>query len=401
MSKTTDTLCLFADTNLFAQCRALEELDWSMFGAYTEVRIIVSRPVQEEIDNQKNSDRKRLAKRADVTARRFRQIIAGNNVSTTLLSGPPLVTLFLLPQIKPDPDIADQLDYSKNDDRLVGIAHQYGRQNVSHDVAVLTHDTGPMLSANAVGLPYKIIPDEWFLPPEPSDVDRQISALRSENERLKRAEPQFAIECRVGSSDSATRLELVARRAKAMSDAQINELLALLRQRHPMIADFGSMERAERPIHTPFRIAGFNERFEPASDEDIEKYRSATYPDWITACEQRLRNWHVAMQKAIRAPLAGFAVANTGSRPGTDALVTIATQGRFSIVVPRSSQDDVEAENDDASLSLPSVPMAPRGAWHQAVPGIGRDLRALSNDIRNCPPCVMKNCPLLRGHDCG
>jgi S-adenosylmethionine:tRNA ribosyltransferase-isomerase len=27
--------------------------------------------------------------------------------------------------------------------------------------------------------------------------------------------------------------------------------------------------------------------------------------------------------------------------------------------------------------------------------------RALSNDIRNCPPCVMKNCPLPRDHDAG
>ena len=43
---------LFPDTNLFIQCLPLVELDWSMWKQFDEVHLIVSRPVQEEIDNQ-------------------------------------------------------------------------------------------------------------------------------------------------------------------------------------------------------------------------------------------------------------------------------------------------------------------------------------------------------------
>lgn len=40
------TLYLFPDTNLFIQCRPLEELDWTQWSAFDQVHLIVSRPVQ-------------------------------------------------------------------------------------------------------------------------------------------------------------------------------------------------------------------------------------------------------------------------------------------------------------------------------------------------------------------
>lgn len=52
----TGILYLFADTNLFIQCRALVELDWSAWASFDEVHVIVSRPVQREIDYRKNKE---------------------------------------------------------------------------------------------------------------------------------------------------------------------------------------------------------------------------------------------------------------------------------------------------------------------------------------------------------
>lgn len=51
------TLHLFADTNVFIQCAPLESLDVSICGDFAEVHLIVCRPVQREIDNQKKESR--------------------------------------------------------------------------------------------------------------------------------------------------------------------------------------------------------------------------------------------------------------------------------------------------------------------------------------------------------
>ena len=47
---TTSTLYYFVDTNLFIQCYALEELEWSPWHKFEKVPLIVSSPVLREID---------------------------------------------------------------------------------------------------------------------------------------------------------------------------------------------------------------------------------------------------------------------------------------------------------------------------------------------------------------
>ncbi len=68
-------LYLFLDTNLFIQCRALEELDWSAWAGFEEVHLIASRPVQREIDNQKNRGNHRVGRRARKAYQLFRRVL--------------------------------------------------------------------------------------------------------------------------------------------------------------------------------------------------------------------------------------------------------------------------------------------------------------------------------------
>jgi len=53
-------LHLFPETNVFIQCRPLDELDWSAWAGFYEVHLVVCRPVQREIDNQKNRGNDRV-----------------------------------------------------------------------------------------------------------------------------------------------------------------------------------------------------------------------------------------------------------------------------------------------------------------------------------------------------
>jgi predicted ribonuclease YlaK len=158
-------LYLFPDTNLFAQCRALEELDWDRWGDFDEVHLIVSRPVQAEIDHQKNKGGERLARRAKAASSLFHEIILVSSDNKQITSASPTVRLFIRTALKPDPALSDQLDYQLNDDQLVGVAHGFAEDHPNNAVRVLTHDTGPMASAKMVGVELAPIPDEWLLPP--------------------------------------------------------------------------------------------------------------------------------------------------------------------------------------------------------------------------------------------
>ena len=64
-------LHLFPDTNVFVQCRALHELDWSEYEEYDEIRLIVCTPVQREIDRHKARGDDRLGRRS----RKFHQMV--------------------------------------------------------------------------------------------------------------------------------------------------------------------------------------------------------------------------------------------------------------------------------------------------------------------------------------
>lgn len=49
---------LFVDTNLLIQCLPLEELDWSHWKAFDEVRLIVAGPVLREVDYSRRPPRR-------------------------------------------------------------------------------------------------------------------------------------------------------------------------------------------------------------------------------------------------------------------------------------------------------------------------------------------------------
>lgn len=70
-------LYLFPDTNVFIQCRPLEDLDWSEWTDFDEVHLLVCRTVQREIDHQKNRGNDRVGRRARKVSSLFRDIVQG------------------------------------------------------------------------------------------------------------------------------------------------------------------------------------------------------------------------------------------------------------------------------------------------------------------------------------
>lgn len=379
MTESMERAVFFPDTNLFIQCRSLGELDWSLVSEAPVIELLVSRPVQTEIDRQKGKGAGRLGKRARAAMTLFRQALDLPDERLQVRVGTPTVFLQLRQDLKADPALSDRLDYSERDDQLVGIAAAFARDNPDASVRLLTHDTGPMLSAKNVGLPYVAIPEAWLLAPETDEQDKALATLQGQLARYQRAEPAFELQVEGNALAPAITIDYYT----ALSEPEVQELMAAAQQAHPLAKDFGAREPAQRGGAGTGLLASITrEMFEPASDEEIEQYRNERYPEWVSACEAALRDLHTTLNRRIPWPHISVTLANEGSRPAEDAYVQFKTQGRLLLSVPRDEEDKTEAEKQAAArLPLPSAPAVPRGQWTR-MRSVSDSLATLGQAVR-------------------
>ena len=365
---TTSTLYFFVDTNLFIQCRPLEELDWSPWHEFEEVRLIVSKPVLQEIDSLKTKGG-RVRKRARGASAMFREIL--DQPHKVIRARSPRVVLFVEPGHRPDPDLTDRLNYGERDDELIGTVSAFAPPEPDNEVRLLTHDTIPLYTARGLGLPANQIPDNWLLPPENTETERKLAALEAENARLKAAEPQFSIRCESPSGVTVDCYQASYTWYEPLTEAEVDSLVRRLEARFPLATDFGPRDPAEPPPPRPVASSLSLTRpvFVPATDEEIEKYQDEDYPRWLSCCEEALRTHHRTLQAEPPGLRFAFLVTNSGTRPAKDALVTIEACGEFEITPPEpddageDQESDEDASGSPQSGSLPRPPVAPCGRW--------------------------------------
>ena len=382
------TLYLFPDTNLFIQCRPLEQLDWSEWAEFAEVRLIVCRPVQREIDNQKSRGNSRVAHRARKTYGTFREILSSESRFKLLNNSGPAVRLYLEHPSLPSAELKEVLDYSKPDDELVGCLHRFAREHESKDARLLTHDLGPAMTAESHGLPVVFIKDEWILEPENNEGERENSRLRERVAQLEKAEPEFSIKIVDEHGTEINSLSVEYTLYEPLTDDEISAFVGRITSRFPVATYFGPREPDEREPSGIARLLTRKEIYTPASNEDISRYTNQDYPDWIESCEDILSCLHETLQREVAQPSISIVVENCGSRPGTDGLIQIAAKGNLKICPPETSGDDL-ANDAEADLQLPRPPRAPRGRWapsRSSIAGISAlqfDAEATSRFIRN------------------
>ena len=353
---TTRILSFFLDTNLFIQCRPLEELDWSEWADFEEVHLIVCRTVQREIDQQKHRGNGRVPQHARKTSSLFRSIIeTGYKV---IRDEGPQVKLVLESSSVPSPELKDRLDYNKPDDEIVGFLYQYKQQEPNADVRLLTYDTGPMMTAKSLNLPFVEIKDDWLLPPESNETERENRRLKEEVAHLKKAEPQFRIRCLDGNESEIDVLEVECPFGP-LNEQEASRFIEQVKNIFPIVTDFGSYERTGR-VSTFGDMREMSGSYTPPSENDIAKYRDKEYPAWIEKCKKRLSNLHQALLREAGAPVFRFVVTNEGSRPGKNALVVIASRGKFKICPPQPEDDERSKRRRILDRLLPWPPEPPK-----------------------------------------
>jgi hypothetical protein len=372
---------LFPDTNLFVQCLPLQQLDWNLLGSFDEIELMVSRPVQREIDKHKNVGRGRINDRARATSSIFRDMIVNSNGQKLINQATPVVNLSIRHEIKPSALLVDRLDYEQPDDELVGIAYAFRQENPDADVRVLTHDTGPMASAEMVKMAFIPIPDQWVLPPESAESERRIGALQSEIARLRAGEPALSVEFLDQIGKKADKLEIEVVRYEALTDSDVSQLMSVIKGKFPLASDFGAQESSRR-MGSKLSFS-MPEVFVPATEQEIASYRE-DHDNWLGKCEKKLRSFHDILQRREGVPNFTFVGVNDGARPGKDVLVDLVAKGEFMIMPPPYRS---EPEEPMESISLPKPPSVPRGTWKtesvwEQYSGLMRGLGGIREAVR-------------------
>ena len=305
------TLYLFADSNLFLHYKPLHQIDWSELGAFDDIEIVVCRTVQREIDELKGGREGRRSGRARRAASTFLEIAQRGPKEQRAAS--PRVLFSLDRTSQPKKDLANQLDYSQNDDRIIGHIAQFRADNPSADARLLTRDSGPVLTARSLDIPYIVTPDEWRLAPEPDDKDRKIQELTQQLQELQAQEPTFYFSCDQQSGDRADHIEIAYDSFRPLEEAEQIELLERLRNLYPPTV----VKRS--------RI----------SAKAISDYEERDHPAWVSQCREFLGLVHHIVQLE-HFPELTVSIQNNGSRQATNALVEIRASGNVGLTTPMS-----------------------------------------------------------------
>ncbi|MYB77492.1 MAG: hypothetical protein F4X83_10440 [Chloroflexi bacterium] len=311
----TSSIYLFLDTNVFLQCKELEEIDWRSCDAlaeFDEIHLLVSLPVMNEIDKLKSRGNDRLGRRARKANGIIRDLVLSDSPQRIVRPTEPAVTLAVAISIRPTPGF---LDYETADNQILGCVDAYRSANESHDVRFLTHDTGPMATARNQGVPLVPVPDVWLLDPEPSAAERRANELEAELKRLRQTQPQFNVSFVNSAGNEQTEVTGSVLAACSLTHDEVSQLIDRLR----------------------------------------ESTSQSQTRDWLESCENLLRNLHTSIQHRSERPVVTIEVANQGVCPAEDALIEIIGHGPILLGVPLH-EDSVHRELRQRPIQLPSPP---------------------------------------------
>jgi PIN domain len=377
MPSVNKKLYCFPDTNLFIQCKSLDVLDWSVLGDFDAIDLLVTRPVQKEIDAHKGKGNARVASRSRAAASVLKEVLASELGYKEIRAHSPCVRLYVQLDLKQDSELNDVLNYDEADDQLVGVVSGFLKANTNHLVRLVTDDVGPIASAKTVGVPFTPIPDTWLLPPEEDTASKELKRLTQELDRYKKAEPEFSLRW-LQHGAPVERVDVTVPCYEPLSFHEVTELMQRIQLRFPMIENFDDEESQQKNAELAQADASqiyqslfsnlSQEVYVAATEKEITDYKTA-YAKWLQECEELLKNLHFHFAANTAWPRVVVGIQNTGTKSANEALVTIAARGDFSIQpLKRASADDEVIK----SPRLYPAPKAPKGEWRNGFAHLAR-----------------------------
>jgi hypothetical protein len=371
-------LTVIPDANVLVHGRALSELPWAELRRPT-IEVLFVPPVIRELDKLKNQSG-RPNKIARQLSSDVRALLTAPGRRAEIRKSAPAVTKGVeLRAITTSLRDALKLDHA--DQALINYALLLEADG--QDVLLLTDDTICGTTALEVGLPTLLLPGHWLRDPEPDEGSKENAKLKAEIKRLTGAEPKVVLGFRDNAGEPLAKLDATITRWPALSESEINALMDEVQQHCPPATSFeslapratnqilGSATAGSRSTHQAALLrAAFQTRsvYEPATDAEIERYKTTAYPGWFDSIRATLGTLQDKLEARTQWPTVLAIASNKGTRPATDVLLRIRAQGAFVIFDVEANRGD-ENDEEDADrkahapehLELPLPPGPPRG----------------------------------------
>ncbi|MEQ1536679.1 MAG: PIN domain-containing protein [Burkholderiaceae bacterium] len=346
---------LFVDSNLFLQCRPLQDLDWDRLVGREEVTILVPSAVLAELDKHKSDGNSRRAQRARRALQFLNSLLVSPDDTVIVRTTPTKVIAQFAPEVSGDQS-------TSNDDSILFEVAEMTRTHGNQTVGLVTHDTNLKVKAKRKGLRFFPLPDEWLLAPEPDERDKRVRQLEEEVALLKRQTPIIEI-----TLDGNQEIGLIVPSYEPLTPDTVERLVKAMTGKFPMKTDF-SLTSTERLLSVG-GIGMFGLR--PPADWEIAKYQNEKYPNWERSLRGHLEQLHSYLRIRDATADIRLLISNKGTVPGEHVHIALrVSEGLLNV--------DPEHHNKlmKKLLTRPEVPSPPQP--HQTSLDSSNNLHAIN-----------------------
>ena len=354
---------LFPDTNLFLQCKDLSQINWGDIAGGMDLCLLISRPVQEEIDRLKNDGNKRRSRKARKANSLIGQIIDSEDFRIVIKdSGPKVEISVSLTKPQTFREIFPEiLDYSLPDDRIIVEAIAYKNQHPDVEVAIITNDSIAKLNAKRCNFDFIVIPDEWLLEPETDEREKRIIELERRIKELGKNYPEIEIGCNDKKGNSIDNLSISIIQYRELTEKEIDKLVVEAQSIHPMEKIFNRTQKSKDShglITGINAVLGITQRYIPPTEEEIERYKKEEYPHWIETIKEFFKALHQKLESPFQKGNISVSIKNIGNVPAENLITEFLLNGGF-LFIPPSDKKNKNVEEQTIKIPLP--PAAPSG----------------------------------------
>ena len=304
MEKTKTYVIL--DTMVYLHYRPVDELCLTELLDASDVTVLVPRITLQELDGHKNTHQSaKIRERARNRLAAIQKWIDAGEIA-------PRISI-KFGATRPKIDFAAHgLEPRWNDDQLLATVIEFRDEHPEERVALLTQDTGLLLSAKQFGIEAVMVPDDKRLPPEEDPLAKENQELKNQLLRLKTARPNLILRFR-GDSDELTHAEFELEGPVAVPPFDKEGFLAQLRIAVPEIHP-----NPTGPLGSPSRSFALSEAFrQPVPDSEYKRYNEEreTYLQQMLNYVDRTAAYLTRPERTL---LLELELRNVGATPGED-----------------------------------------------------------------------------------
>lgn len=173
---------IFLDTNIFLHFKFFNQIKWNEI-VNDDFKIMLAPTVVDELDKHKRNSNSKIANRAKKVLNKIDQILEEDV---------PSYPIEYFNQ-KPNNSTLSKfnLQREEQDDCIIATILEFREKNDGAEINFVTNDTGPKLKCKSYGIQTIRLTDEYMMPNEKTEVEKQIANLIAENNNLKNKIPKI------------------------------------------------------------------------------------------------------------------------------------------------------------------------------------------------------------------